>query len=243
MKMRMIALAGVAALAISSPALASDATGWYVDLSGGYDHMGQYTAQNKTLDTEQKIATDNAGLITGAWGYKFHDHLRLEGEIGYDDHSTGSEHAQVTSFLLNLAYDLPLSEKWTFSFGGGAGTSLVDLKAYATGYTMDGSRAGYTYQGFAGFAYSLRRNVDLTIDWRYRNLGVNKDYPTSPAYLADARDVNEQAWMVGIRWYPWAAPPPPPPPPPPRLRPRCRFIPLKSLINRLTVSPPLPDSP
>ena len=46
MKIRMIALAGVAALALSGPALAGEATGWYVDLSGGYDHMVPFTVHN-----------------------------------------------------------------------------------------------------------------------------------------------------------------------------------------------------
>ena len=85
MKIRMIALAGVAALALSGPALAGEATGWYVDLSGGYDHMGQFTSHDVASTLETKVETDNAGLITGAWGYKFHDHIRVEGEFGWDE--------------------------------------------------------------------------------------------------------------------------------------------------------------
>ena len=40
MKIRTIALAGVAVLALSGPAAASDATGWYLGLGAGWDHMG-----------------------------------------------------------------------------------------------------------------------------------------------------------------------------------------------------------
>ena len=44
MKLRMIALAGVAALALSGPAAASNATGWYLGLGAGWDHMGNVEA-------------------------------------------------------------------------------------------------------------------------------------------------------------------------------------------------------
>ena len=219
MKIRMIALAGVAALALSGPALAGEATGWYVDLSGGYDHMGQFTVHNNTTLTETKVGTDNSALVTGAWGYKFHDHIRLEGEIGWDDHdvTSGGGHASIKSFLLNVAYDVPLAPKWDFSFGAGAGTGIADVEATVPGILVNDSHAGYMYQGFAGFAYSLRRNIDITFDWRYRDLALNKNFDQQPG--VKIKDTNEQAWMIGIRWYPWYAPlppaPPPPPPPPP----------------------------
>src|ERR1700734_2260829 len=40
MTIRTIALAAVAALALTGPAIASDATGWYIGVAAGYDHMG-----------------------------------------------------------------------------------------------------------------------------------------------------------------------------------------------------------
>ena len=39
MKLRLIALAGVAALAISSPALAGSETGWYFTIGAGWDQL------------------------------------------------------------------------------------------------------------------------------------------------------------------------------------------------------------
>ena len=113
MKIRMIALAGVAVLALTGSALAGEATGWYVDLSGGYDHMGQFTIQNNLTLAEGKVQTDNAGLITGAWGYKFHDHVRVEGEIGWVNHNVTSGTAvrpRITSFMLNVGLRCPLSQ-------------------------------------------------------------------------------------------------------------------------------------
>jgi opacity protein-like surface antigen len=39
MKLRWIAMAGVAAMALSAPAFASDATGWYLGLGVGYSAL------------------------------------------------------------------------------------------------------------------------------------------------------------------------------------------------------------
>src|SRR5215469_11109550 len=92
MKIRTIALAGVAALALTGPALASDATGWYVDVSGGLDHMVPVRVEIAPLPppapqfpaSQFKAPLNNSALVTGAWGYRFHDRIRVEGEIGYD---------------------------------------------------------------------------------------------------------------------------------------------------------------
>ena len=37
-----------------------------------------------------------------------------------------SGHADIISVLGNVAYDLPLSDKWDFTFGGGLGVGIVD---------------------------------------------------------------------------------------------------------------------
>ncbi len=85
----------------------------------------------------------------------------------------------------------------------------------------------FMYQGIGGITYSLDRNVDLFVDYRYRSMvGSGGDNVLAP--VIRTRNVNEQAVMAGFRWYPWApaslkrvayeappAPPPPPPPPPP----------------------------
>jgi OOP family OmpA-OmpF porin len=246
MKIRMVALAGVAALALTGPAFAGDETGWYVDLSGGYDHMVPIRVTDSTINETQKIPLDNTALVTGAWGYRFHDRIRLEGEIGYDSHQIASNqydasgHLSILSFLANIAYDVPLSRKWDLSFGVGAGTGIAHGSATEDGDTLSDTQAGYMWQGFVGFAYSIRENVDLTLDWRYRSLSINKRFSNDygdciRVACADdihIKDTDEQAVMVGIRWYPWYAPPPPPPPPapppppppPPMAKPVTTFI-------------------
>src|SRR5277367_2484104 len=102
MKARMFALAGVALLALVGPAAASDATGWYLDLGAGFDHMGNLKVSPDT-GSEMKIDTANSALVEGAWGYRFPDRLRVEGEVGWDNHSvdgtgtTDGGHARIIS--------------------------------------------------------------------------------------------------------------------------------------------------
>jgi opacity protein-like surface antigen len=123
MKIRMIALAGVAAVALAGPASASDATGWYLGLGAGWDHLGQvkelYTPGAHVI----KQDTDDSALVVGSVGYRFADRVRLEAEIGWDRHdATGDAmgsgvpagtsnggRATITSALFNAAYDIPLA--------------------------------------------------------------------------------------------------------------------------------------
>jgi OmpA-OmpF porin, OOP family len=230
MKIRTIALAGVAALALSGPAAASDATGWYLGLGAGWDHMGQFSQvftpqippnPPGTADVIFKTGTDDTALIVGSFGYRFANHIRIENEIGYDKHDLNDPlfdgHSGITSDLININWDIPLSDRWDMTLGVGAGVGREDLLTTHTPFTYeDGKQRGYMYQFIGGFAYSVTHNVDLYVDYRYRNLSVHKDFDTSfTTWDATAKNLNEQAAMVGIRWYLESAPPPPPPPPPP----------------------------
>ncbi|MGA7714099.1 MAG: OmpA family protein [Rhizomicrobium sp.] len=93
MKIRSIALAGAAVLALSVPAAASDATGWYVGLGIGWDTMSKYS-EVFTPNTGPapvvtfKVKPDGTALFIGSFGYRFDSHFRIEDEIGYDSHTT-----------------------------------------------------------------------------------------------------------------------------------------------------------
>ena len=91
MKIRMIALAGVAALALTAPAVASDATGWYLGLGVGWDRMGTFeqTFSGGPAPTRFKTGTSDSALIAGTFGYRFGNHVRLENEIGAQQYLMG----------------------------------------------------------------------------------------------------------------------------------------------------------
>src|SRR3984957_5344827 len=91
MKLRMTALAGVAALALSGPASASDATGWYLGVAAGPDWAGDiHVEEVAPTPTRYQFQTENEALVAGTFGYKFHNHIRFEGEIAWDDHNVNS---------------------------------------------------------------------------------------------------------------------------------------------------------
>jgi OmpA-OmpF porin, OOP family len=139
--------------------------------------------------------------------------------------------------MANLIYDIPLGDRFDLSIGGGAGGGRDDLLVHsgATDFAK-GDHIGFMWQGIAGISYSLTRNLDLTLDYRYRSLMQNTDYSTSlVGTTVRGEKPNDQAVMLGLRWYlePAEAPPPPPPPPmapPPPPPPPMAPPPVKTFI-------------
>ena len=74
------------------------------------------------------------------------------------------------------------------------------------------------WQGIGGVSYSLTRNLDLTLDYRYRSLMQHSDYSTGfVGTTVRSSNPNDQAVLLGLALVSRAgrnAPPPPPPPPP-----------------------------
>src|SRR5438477_1661174 len=164
MKARMLALAGVALFALAGPAAASDAQGWYLDIGAGWDHLGRIEVpQDPLLDSTghkiDKINTGNSALIEGSVGYRFPDRIRAEFEFGYTHHdvdstdATSGGKAEILSFLYNLGYDLPITDRWDFSFGAGAGIGSVpiDIPLVGGGHLATGVNHGFMWQAMAAF--------------------------------------------------------------------------------------------
>ena len=249
MKIRTIALAGVAALFLAGTAHASDATGWYLGVAGGWDFLNGVNLKTTTgpVTTDNSFKSDNSYIVTGAFGYRFRNHLRFELEAGYSPHdfkdttigtATYGGHDRIGSGMANIIYDIPLSDRFDLSIGGGAGAGRDDvLVQNPTTVFANGDRTGFMWQGIAGVSYSLTRNLDLTLDYRYRSLAQNTDYSTGLVGTTVRGDKpNDQAVMLGLRWYmePAALPPPPPPPPmappPPPPPPPMAPPPVKTFI-------------
>jgi len=88
MKIRMLALAGVAAVAMSAPAHAGD--GWYLGLGGGYDSMSSIHTSSALATGDFSTKTQAGAIIAGSFGYGWASGLRLEDEIAYDSHSVNA---------------------------------------------------------------------------------------------------------------------------------------------------------
>ena len=229
MKCRIIALAGIAVVALMGPAAASNTTGWYLGLGAGWDNLD--SIKGKLVPNgggpallAGKFGVDDSALVTGAIGYRFASRVRLEAEAGYGPHDIRGAgyrgHADILSFMANVAYDYQLSDRWDFMFGGGAGVGIddVSIRTPAPSFIYaSGNNSNFMWQAMAGFNYSIDDEVDLYLDYRYRSLDPTNRYATSLAgYHADLDNSNENVVTAGLRWYlePPAPPPPPPPPPP-----------------------------
>src|SRR5690606_16168386 len=113
MKLRLIALAGVAMSAlVATPAMAAD--GWYLGLAGGIaeqNGVSAFSTVNPAVGG--KVTTGTGGLVAVSVGYKWDNSFRLEVESGYSwrdvavaNGFTGG-YSQVKSSLVNAIWDIP----------------------------------------------------------------------------------------------------------------------------------------
>jgi len=232
MSVRGYTLAGVAALSLlATPALAGD--GWYLGLGAGWDNLNDPGLVGDGIAGH--IHAKDSAIFEGTAGYKFHNlPLRLEIEAACDRHSTGTledlgldyssrGHAEVQSLMLNGIYDIHILPRFNLSLGAGAGVGEDRIKfsdPFVPGDFRTSMRTKFMWQGIGGLSYDVTPNVDLFVEYHYRNLrnGSNEDI----AAPLSNHTLTENAVMAGFRWYPWSgmervvyqAPSPPPPPPP-----------------------------
>src|SRR5436190_5512983 len=86
MKLRLLAMATVAAAALSTPALAGD--GWYLGLGGGWDNQPGIRGTSVPVPANS-AKTDSSDNFIGALaiGYKWADTgWRLENELAFTQH-------------------------------------------------------------------------------------------------------------------------------------------------------------
>src|SRR5215475_9194659 len=133
MKLRLLAMATVAAAALTTPALAGD--GWYLGLGGGWDGQNGIRGVSVPQPSQLNGKTDSSDSAIGAVsvGYKWAEGWRLENEFAFTQHDISTSNAglaasggnQITSDMVNLAYDYPISDTWKFTVGGGVGVGGV----------------------------------------------------------------------------------------------------------------------
>ena len=120
--------------------------------------------------------------------------------------------------MINVIYDLPLTEKLDLSIGVGAGIDFSNVEVAG----LKDSDTNFAYQAIVGLSYEITKRLDLTLNYRY----LNVDAPSYSAevfkdvYTANLEDIQKHTVTVGLRYdlYEDEAPvvvtPPPPPPPP-----------------------------
>ncbi len=230
MKLRSIALAGVALAALTAPAAASDYMGWYLGAGIGYgypDTVHISTALGNAGRTHIAYDPDALGVVS--FGYKWDGNIRTELELGYKGHSTDPDFLReyganlgggvmIKSALFNVNYDIPLWHgfSWTIGAGIGGGGMVQDTKIGAV-KLIHGQQVGFMWQGMSGISVALSPAVDFYADWRYRDSEIDSDFHSDIPGLGPihVNKLIENDALIGIRWYLEPPAPPPPPPPPP----------------------------
>jgi hypothetical protein len=136
MKLRLLAMATVAAAAFTTPALAGE--GWYLGLGGGWD--GQNGIRGISVPApalfNQKTNSASSAIGAVAVGYKWAEGLRLENEVAFTQHDISVSGAtggnQILSDMVNLAYDYPISDTWKLTVGGGLGVAEEAMRVNGT---------------------------------------------------------------------------------------------------------------
>jgi OmpA-OmpF porin, OOP family len=178
-------------------------------------------------------------------GYGFEKNWRIELELGYRDNDatltrtncygggdsvesiaviegcrTRTYDGDMTEYtaMINVIYDVPLTEKLDLNLGLGAGVDYVQLDLSRNGRTLtDESDTRFAFQAIAGLTYQLTNRLDLSLTYRYLNV-------SEPEFQAryktlELEDLEKHTVTVGLRYdlYEDEAPLPPAPPPPPPL--------------------------
>lgn len=208
MKLRLIALAGVAVAALSSPASAG--TGWYLGFGAGMSNLEPVRYSHAAPALSVSGQHDSGGAFQAALGYKFDGAIRLESEFGYSSHdikaATGATgDTQIKTTLIGLAADIPVFDTWNFSIGAGIGAGAVRESIKIGTFTFaSGEKTGFAWKVSAGVSVPLSDSVDFFADYAYRNVELNQGYTTSYTLYNPivVKGTHEQNIMFGLRWYP-----------------------------------------
>src|ERR1041385_3019758 len=187
MKVRSIALAGAAVLALGTPALA-DNPGWYLGFGAGYDQLQRVHARTVTAPSIDLTANYSGDAIyLASAGYKWESGIRTELELGFDSHDATKASAgeifvtkpdltggtSTSTALLNVIYDWNITDRWGVSLGGGIGVGDVNHYERVGGASaVGGSRVGFEWQGIAGLDFSLAHGLALVADYRFSQSDV-----------------------------------------------------------------------
>lgn len=235
MKVRTLLLGACASLALSSAANATTINGWYVSLEGGGNWIEDIDAvltrdpdpPGGGVATSQTFEAETGWAVLASVGYGFGGGWRAEFEAGYRHNETTLVTAaefEEWSAMLNVLYDIPLTERVALTLGAGAGADHLNLDVGVLAFDEDDWH--FAYQGIAGLSYELTDKVDLFVNYRYFRV-AEPDFsgrallPAAGTLTVDFDDIVKHTATIGLRYRfgaaaaePMVAAPPPPPPPP-----------------------------
>ena len=219
----------VAAIALA-PANAAHFQGWYIGLEGGGNWIDETTLVHDSGAARQATFDPGfAGLAT--FGYAWRS-WRGELELGYrhNDIETISNNPVQGEFnefshMLNILYDVEVTERIGLSIGAGAGGDYImyendtthDVDIHDTDWV-------FAWQAIAGANYHIGPRTDIFLAYRYFTAHepfFSEFGGEGPSlHSDDYEDVHKHTATIGLRYAlsgpaapEYVAPPPPPPPP------------------------------
>lgn len=239
MKAKTLFLGAAAALALSMPASAAD--GWYFSLEGGANWVEDW--KHTAFSTSGGVATpsftaessfDTGWAVLASVGYGFTSGFRAEFEAGYRDNdgdgykisgtpvTTFSQDLSEVTLMLNLLYDIPLTDRFKVSLGAGAGADYAMLDHHSSTVTFEDEHWSFAYQGIAGLNYAMGQQSELFVNYRYlRVTDPEFDFRPATNQFLEGEDITKHTVTLGLRYFfgrpeaePIAAAPTTPPPEP-----------------------------
>ncbi len=219
MTLKRVFLAALVAGGMIGSAAADDMerpTGFYLSGGGGANFLDRDTIPNILGATgNHNISYESGWLGIGALGYKFDETLRIEVELGYRDNNiqgvsnlpvgptlvTNSSDVTAFSQLVNVIFDIPISERVDVSVGGGVGGALVDAQIAIPGtVALNDDQYGFAYQALAGLTYQLFPRWQAVAEYRYFAT-AGSDLDASLVPLEVELDYDSHAAVVGLRYF------------------------------------------
>ncbi len=247
-------LAAASALALASPALARDGSG-YVGFDAGllmpddtdfeFDGDDLFGIEHKNGFDIDLIAGYDFGFVRAegelAWKRASHDTL-----FGDDEEFDGDGDADVRSAMVNVLGDIG-SDRWSFYAGGGVGYALVrhSFEGFDDIFEDDDELklkdGGFAWQGIAGVRFAMNEMIDVGVKYRYFDTGDFNDGDAEWDFTSHSLMFSFIYNMTSERRV--APPPPPPLPPPPPPPPATQTCPDGSVILATDICPPPPPPP
>ena len=243
MKTRSLLLGAAASLSLASAANATHVNGYYVSLEGGANWVEDLdVVQLRDPDpagggvlSNATFSVDTGWAVMATVGHGFANNFRVELEVGYrNNHTTLPTEAELEewSAMVNVLYDIPLTERLSLSVGAGAGADFANLNIGVLSFDED--QWSFAYQGIAGLNYSLSDRLDLFANYRYFRVSEPEFEgravfagPAPGSLDAQFDDIVKHTATIGLRYHfgapaaePMVAPPPPPPPSEPAAAPK-----------------------
>ncbi len=218
MKTRTLLLGAAAALILIAPASAGMPDGWYLSLEGGANWVEDWSVTQ--ISTPDGVNTDigSVGFDTG-WavlatvGYNF-GRWGAEFETGYrknklDAFTLTGDPADIdslelgeASFMANLIYNHPVTERITLSFGAGAGADFAQLEVTSSGAAAEDDQWNFAYQGLARLNYAVGQRSELFLAYRYfRASDPSFDFNPIINARLEGDDFVKHTATLGFRYY------------------------------------------